>query len=174
MLDGYGSKSTNSDLAGFYLLLYIRQNAGLFRRRTNVNEMINLYSILYNLWQHWTTTELPPAIQVERERKRERESNVCRRLIERKHERQKGPCGSGLTASIIEGTLFLRNPAAPSVFPHANVSFYVSLSSRANTNVPILTRYKIPGRLNGYRAAIPVTATNEWVVVRQRDPERDI
>jgi hypothetical protein len=73
MLDGYGSKSTNSDLAGFYLLLYIRQNAGLFRRRTNVNEMINLYSILYNLWQHWTTTELPPAIQVERERKRERE-----------------------------------------------------------------------------------------------------
>jgi hypothetical protein len=34
---GYGSKSTNSDLAGFYLLLYIPQHAGLFRRRTNVN-----------------------------------------------------------------------------------------------------------------------------------------
>jgi hypothetical protein len=33
-IDGYGSKSTNSDLAGFYLLLYIRQLAGLFRRRT--------------------------------------------------------------------------------------------------------------------------------------------
>jgi hypothetical protein len=31
-IDGYGSKSTNSDLAGFYLLLYIRQHAGLFRR----------------------------------------------------------------------------------------------------------------------------------------------
>jgi hypothetical protein len=37
-IDGYGSKSTNSDLAGFYLLLYIRQHAGLFRRRTNVNK----------------------------------------------------------------------------------------------------------------------------------------
>jgi hypothetical protein len=33
-IDGYGTKSTNSDLAGFYLLLYIRQHAGLFRRRT--------------------------------------------------------------------------------------------------------------------------------------------
>jgi hypothetical protein len=38
IIDGYGSKSTNSDLAGFYLLLYIRQHAGLFRRRTNLIE----------------------------------------------------------------------------------------------------------------------------------------
>jgi hypothetical protein len=38
-IDGYGSKSNNSDLAGFYLLLYIRQHAGLFRRRTNVNDV---------------------------------------------------------------------------------------------------------------------------------------
>jgi hypothetical protein len=36
IVDGYGSKSTNSDLAGFYLFLYIRQHAGLFRRRSNV------------------------------------------------------------------------------------------------------------------------------------------
>jgi hypothetical protein len=28
IIDGYVSKSTNSDLAGFYLLLYIRQHAG--------------------------------------------------------------------------------------------------------------------------------------------------
>jgi hypothetical protein len=41
-IDGYGSKSTNSDLAGFYLLLYIRQHAGLFRRRTNLNDVITL------------------------------------------------------------------------------------------------------------------------------------
>jgi hypothetical protein len=40
-IDGYGSKSTNSDLAGFYLLLYIRQHAGLFRRRTNVNDVFD-------------------------------------------------------------------------------------------------------------------------------------
>jgi hypothetical protein len=40
VIDGYGSKSTNSDLAGFYLLFYIRQHAGLFRRRTNVNILL--------------------------------------------------------------------------------------------------------------------------------------
>jgi hypothetical protein len=40
-IDGYGSKSTNSDLAGFYLLFYIRQHAGLFRRRTNVNDVFD-------------------------------------------------------------------------------------------------------------------------------------
>jgi hypothetical protein len=39
IIDGYGSKSTNSEVAGFYLLLYIRQHAGLFRRRTNVNSL---------------------------------------------------------------------------------------------------------------------------------------
>jgi hypothetical protein len=39
-IDGYESTSTNSDLAGFYLLLYIRQHAGLFRRRTNVNDVL--------------------------------------------------------------------------------------------------------------------------------------
>jgi hypothetical protein len=41
IIDGYGSKSTNSDLAGFYLLLYIHQHAGLFRRRTNVNDVFD-------------------------------------------------------------------------------------------------------------------------------------
>jgi hypothetical protein len=41
IIDGYGSKSTNSDLAGFYLLLYICQHAGLFRRTTNVNDVFD-------------------------------------------------------------------------------------------------------------------------------------
>jgi hypothetical protein len=42
IIDGYGSKSTNSDLAGFYFLLYIRrQRAGLYRRRTNVNDVFD-------------------------------------------------------------------------------------------------------------------------------------
>jgi hypothetical protein len=41
---GYGSKSTNSDLAGFYLLLYIRQHAGLFRRKT-VYYLVELRSL---------------------------------------------------------------------------------------------------------------------------------
>jgi hypothetical protein len=40
-IDGYGSKSTNSDLAGLYLLLYICQHAGLFRRRTNLNDVFD-------------------------------------------------------------------------------------------------------------------------------------
>jgi hypothetical protein len=31
-IDGYGSRSTNSNLAGLYLLLYIRQHAGLFQK----------------------------------------------------------------------------------------------------------------------------------------------
>jgi hypothetical protein len=41
IIDGYWSKSTNSDLAGFYLLLYISQHAGLFRKRTNVNDVFD-------------------------------------------------------------------------------------------------------------------------------------
>jgi hypothetical protein len=48
-IDGYGSKSTNSDLAKFYLLLYIRQHAGLFRRRTNVNDVFDNKKIVS--WQ---------------------------------------------------------------------------------------------------------------------------
>jgi hypothetical protein len=57
-IDGYESKSTNSDLAGFYLLLYIRQHAGLFRRRTIFSKGLKAFPIPRDRDQDWDLAQL--------------------------------------------------------------------------------------------------------------------